>query len=179
MKNYTDILPNQRVFSVASILNSSTYFRRLNGKDHFVIEDDSPFFTWKHDIASWRYFNLFCQECLLVSPDNTASLRNKFRYLIRDKLISAPHPSAYHYIENLNVDFNKETISHIPWIDNNDRHDKIIVVIVGTVKKASRSATKIRKILDQQCASEENRISNSDSAAKVFHFFTVRTICFY
>jgi hypothetical protein len=132
IKNYSDIFPNERVKFIVSYLKSSLYFSRLKGKDHFSIEDDSPFFSWKHDITSWRYFNSFCKECILITPDNTASLRDKFGHLISvDRLISSPHPAAYHYIENID---NQKSKSVVPW-NMNKQHDSVITAVVGTVKK--------------------------------------------
>ena len=139
---------------VVSFLSSSKYFLKNRGKDHFYIEDDSPFYSWKHEVSAWKSFHQICKNCVLVTPDNTASLREEFSSIIRpDSLVSAPHPAAYHFIPNCILG---NCAQVVPWSENFENHSSVITSVVGTVNKASKFATKIRFILDKQCQQANN-----------------------
>ena len=92
------VLANERVKRVISFLNKSTAFIRSKGKDHFFIEDDSPYFNWKHGVDAWKSFHEFCKFCITVTPDTTISLRSKYKHVVEPStVISAPHPSSIHF----------------------------------------------------------------------------------
>lgn len=85
----------QRVRNVIAYLNSSAAFLKNMGRDHFFVEDDSPYFDWKHGVDAWKEFHHFCRFCLVVTPDTTVALRERFRSVIEpSKVVAAPHPSA-------------------------------------------------------------------------------------
>jgi hypothetical protein len=145
-------------FAIAELTNSK-YFKRNNGKDHFFIEDDSPFFDWKHDFASWRQFHDLCKNCLTVTPDNTKRLRDQFKHIIRpDTIISTPHPAAIHF---------SDKVKFFPWSQRNEHHDRILVSSVGTVHKALKFSTAIRYILDMQCKSAMKLDSENENTGKL------------
>ena len=146
-------LARQRLSYVLSALKNSTYFQRYGGKDHFFIEDDSPYFSWKHSVYFWRDFHDLCKECSTVTPDTTASLREKYKDVITPStVIAAPHPSAAHFFW-----YNKDVISPPPWARDFFHHRRYLVSTVGTVHKADWSATRIRFILEAQCKVAETK----------------------
>ena len=139
----TPAFATKRLYNIISLLNSSSDFQKLNGKNHFVIEDDSPYFEWKHNVQAWKDFHEFCKFCMKITPDVTDELRDKFKsIIIPTTILSAPHPSAIHY---------NNAVGKPPWDISLNRHNKFIVSTVGTVHKADRKATRIRQILDHQC----------------------------
>ena len=147
------LLARQRLSQVLETLNSSTYFQRYGGRDHFFIEDDSPYFSWKHNVHFWRSFHDYCKECTTVTPDTTVSLREKYRDVIKPStVVAAPHPSAAHFSWK-----SKEEISPPPWAIDHMHHSKYLVSTVGTVHKADWSATRIRFILEAQCKDVEGK----------------------
>ena len=92
------VFANERVKRIISFLNTSSAFLRSQGKDHFFIEDDSPYFHWKHGIDAWKSFHEFCKFCITVTPDTTTSLRIKYKHVIEPStVIAAPHPSSIHF----------------------------------------------------------------------------------
>jgi hypothetical protein len=86
-------------------LSNSKYFGKNHGRDHVLIEDDSPYFSWKHDVAAWRRLHDMCKECVTVTPDTTLALRHQYRNILSvDRVVATPHPSAYHHHPTLEGD---------------------------------------------------------------------------
>jgi hypothetical protein len=89
---------DNRTAEVIRALRTSPFFQRFKGNDHFFIEDDCPYFVWKHDNPSWRAFRAFCKKCVSVTPDNPWDLRAIYKHVVSPStVISTPHPAALHH----------------------------------------------------------------------------------
>ena len=152
------MLARERLWYVLDALKNSTYFNRYGGRDHFFIEDDSPYFDWKHGVYFWRDFHELCKHCTKVTPDTTASLREKYQdVIIPSTVVAIPHPSAAHFTWKEQAE-----ISPPPWARDHFHHRKYIISTVGTVHKADWSATRIRFILEALCRKAETRSIKAD-----------------
>jgi len=147
-------LAYKRLHRVISYLNSSTSFTKNKGRDHFFIENDSPYFSWKHGVSLWKEFHDYCTLCYAITPDVTTALKDKYRNIVQpSKVLAAPHPSSVHFSRSA------------PWMaHSNEEHRKILVSAVGTVQKAEWRSTRIRQILEHQCKlSDQNAYNLPDN----------------
>lgn len=133
-----------KMTKVIDLLEKSSYFKRNNGSDHFIIHSINQPMTYFATISCMKLYNI-CINCLKLSID--VYKKDMFRvisdhYFLQNRWVSIPFPSSYHW---------HPFLKYNPWDSQFEHTRKYLISFMGTYKVTARFQRLLRKSLIDEC----------------------------
>lgn len=148
------------------LLESSPYMKRNGGHDHWVIFSITLYSMI--GVASKVFYQSICYNCsTLVIETSPTFLKGFSDWPYKQYWHAVPYPASYHWHEEM---------KQLPWtlstsstVQSSSRN--IFVLFIGSVRTATVSANRFRKVLQTQCQQAESLYQKSSTTTNQYSSF--------